>query len=221
MGIFSRLTDIINSNINALLDKAEDPQKMIRLIIQEMEETLVEVRSTSARVIADRKDIERKLARLSKEADEWDAKARLALSKDREDLAKAALAEKNALNEEIAHAEADFAQFDEQLQQLDTEIHQLQAKLNDAKTKQKSLVMRAKTTESRLNARRQTNRDALDRAFSRFDAYERRIDDMESEMEAMDLGSDEKTDLAKEIAGLESNDKLEEELARLKEEMNK
>ena len=137
MGIFSRLNDIINSNLNSILDRAEDPEKMIRLIIQEMEETLVEVRSSSARVIADKKDAQRRLGRLEAEAEDWEAKARLALEKGREDLARAALGEKQGLLDEIKIVEQEFNALDDHLAHLSEEIGQLQTKLNDAKAKQK------------------------------------------------------------------------------------
>lgn len=113
MSIFSRLSDIINSNLNSILDRAEDPEKMIRLIIQEMEETLVEVRSSSARVIADKKDVQRRLGRLRNDADDWEAKARLAVGKNREDLARAALAEKQAITDEVTAVEQEFNALDD------------------------------------------------------------------------------------------------------------
>src|SRR5271166_432807 len=91
MGIFSRISDIINSNINAILDRAQDPEKIIRLIIQEMEDTLVEVRSSAVKTIAEKRELERKVAALTQERDDWQNKAELALTKDREDLAKGAL----------------------------------------------------------------------------------------------------------------------------------
>jgi len=219
MGIFSRLTDIINSNLNSLLDRAEDPQKMIRLIIQEMEETLVEVRSSSARVIADKKEAQRRLDRVHAETEEWEKKARLALEKGREDLARAALAEKQSLAEEEAIIEQEFKALDDHLAQLSEEIGQLQQKLNDAKAKQKALLMRHKTVSSRMKAKRQLHRETLQDAFEKFEHYERRMDNMESEVEAMDLGREGKHQLADEIDSLAQDDSINAELERLKADM--
>lgn len=217
MGIFSRLTDIINSNLNALLDRAEDPQKMIRLIIQEMEETLVEVRSSSARVIADRKDAQRRLERVHKDIDDWEAKAKLALSKGREDLARAALAEKQSLADEADILGRECTALDDHLTQLSEEIGQLQQKLNDAKAKQKALVMRQQTVSTRLKTRQQLHREHLQDAFEKFEHYERRMDSMESELEAQDLGRGR--GLAEEIDSLAEDDAVNAELERLKADL--
>ena len=220
MGIFSRMTDIINSNLNSLLDQAEDPEKMIRLIIQEMEDTLVEVRSSSARVLADRKGAARKLEQVQAEADSWEEKARLAISKGREDLARAALQEKRAIEEEVAVVEAELKATDEHIAQLNVEVAQLQQKLTDAKAKQKALMMRSKTVESRIKVKRQMHREALDNAFQRFDHFERRMDTLESQLESMDVGRDVPPDLASEINSLEEDERINDELARLKSEMH-
>lgn len=221
MGIFSRMTDIINSNINAMLDQAEEPEKMVRLIIQEMEDTLVEVRSSSVRVIADRKAAARRLDQVKEEADRWDAKARLAINKEREDLARAALLEKGAIEEEVAVVEAELEATDEHIAQLNLEVAQLQQKLDDARAKQKALAMRSKTVESRIKVKRQIQREAVDDAFQRFDRFERRMDTLESQLEAMDIGRDVPPDLAAQINALEDNEKINDELARLKTEMGK
>jgi phage shock protein A len=218
MGIFSRMTDIINSNITSILDQAEDPQKMIRLIIQEMEDTLVEVRSSSARVLAERKAAERRRQQVRDDIQSWEAKARLAVSKGREDLARAALQEKQIIEQELAAVETELAATDEHIEQLNEEIGQLQQKLTDARAKQKTLVMRSKTVESRIKVKRQMHREALDEAFARFDQFERRMDNMEGQLEAMDLGRDV-SDLAGEIDSLVEDEKINEELARLKREM--
>ena len=220
MGVFSRMTDIINSNISALLDQAEDPEKMIRLIIQEMEDTLVEVRSSSARVLADRKAAARRLDQVRAEAQSWEDKAKLAIDKGREDLARAALQEKRAIEEELAIVEGELTATDEHIAQLKDEVAQLQQKLTDAKSKQKSLLMRTKTVESRIKVKRQMHREALDNAFQRFDHFERRMDNLESQLEVMDVGRDVHPDLAAEINALEEDDRINAELARLKAEMS-
>jgi phage shock protein A len=219
MGIFSRMTDIINSNINSLLDQAEDPEKMIRLIIQEMEDTLVEVRSSSARVLADRKAAARRLEQVQNEARSWEDKARLAISKGREDLARAALQEKHEIEDEVAAVEAELSATDEHIEQLNTEVAQLQQKLTDAKAKQKALMMRGKTVESRIKVKRQMHREALDDAFQRFEHFERRMDNLESQLESMDIGRDVPADLATEINALAEDERISDELERLKTEL--
>ena len=217
MGIFSRMSDIINSNISALLDSAEDPEKMIRLIIQEMEDTLVEVRSSSARVLADRKTAERKRGQIALEAAGWEEKAKLAISKGREDLARAALQEKRIIEQELEVVGAELTATDDHIDQLNEEISQLQQKLSDAKAKQKALLMRSKTVESRMAVKRQVNRSELDQAFNKFDKFERRMDNLEGELEAMDLGRE--GGLAAEIEALQQDEWLSEELDRLRESM--
>ncbi len=220
MSIFSRMADIINSNISSMLDKAEDPQKMIRLIIQEMEETLVEVRSSSARVIADKKTATRALTRMQDEVDGWEEKAKLAISKGREDLARAALAEKQLADAEAAAISTDLGALDEQLDHLNEEVSQLQQKLNDAKAKQKTLMLRHKTVNDRMKVKRQIHRDALDEAFVKFEKFERRMDDMEGQVESMDVGRGGKPDLATEIDSLADEEKINDEMARLKAEVS-
>jgi phage shock protein A len=216
MGIFSRMTDIINSNVNAMLDQAEEPEKMVRLIIQEMEDTLVEVRSSSARVLADRKEAARRLEQVRNEATSWEDKARLAITRGREDLARAALQEKRAIEEEVSVVEAELAATDEHIAQLNNEVSQLQQKLDDARVRQKSLTMRSKTVESRIKVKRQIHREALDDAFNRFERFERRMDTLESQLEAMDMGRTVPPDLAAQISALQDDDRINDELERLK-----
>jgi phage shock protein A len=219
MGIFSRMTDIINSNINSLLEQAEDPEKMIRLIIQEMEDTLVEVRSSSARVLADRKAAARRLEQVQAEAETWEEKAKLAISKGREDLARAALQEKYEIEDEVAGVAAELQATDEHISQLSEEVAKLQQKLTDAKAKQKALMMRSKTVESRIKVKRQMHREALDGAFQRFEHFERRMDNLESQLESMDIGREVPADLAAEINALAEDERISGELERLKTEL--
>lgn len=217
MGIFSRFTDIINSNINAMLDKAEDPSKMIRLIIQEMEETLVEVRSASARIIADKKEASRRLARLDEELLGWENRAKLAINKGREDLARAALAEKANVVEEKAIVGRELEALEDHLSTLNNEVAQLQVKLDDARAKQKAMIMRAQTVEHRYKIKRQLHSNNMDNAFAKFEKFERRLDDLEGQVESYDLG---RKDLASEIDELQNDDNINAELEKLKQEMN-
>jgi phage shock protein A len=216
MGIFSRFTDIINSNINNLLDKAEDPAKMVRLIIQEMEDTLVEVRSSSAKTLADKKELTRQVSRLEQDAEQWQEKAELALNKDREDLARAALMEKKKSSESAQALVDELIHTDEHLSKLQDEISQLQDKLSDAKARQKAIVIREKSASSRLKVKENLHSTRVNDALNRFDHYERKVDDIEAAVESYDLGS---KSLADEIAGLASDEKVDEELAQLKAKM--
>jgi phage shock protein A len=216
MGIFSRFTDIINSNINSILDKAEDPEKMVRLIIQEMEETLVEVRTQSAKLIADKKELGRRVERLHLEAEDWESKAEVALGKGREDLARAALKEKSLAEEAMMARETNLEVIDINLDKLSGDIGLLQQKLVDAKARQKALIVRSRTAQSRMGVKRQLHDVDIDEAMSRFDRYERKIDDLEGEVEAYDLG--QKT-LSDEIGDLENDERIDEALARLKAKM--
>ena len=214
MGIFSRFSDIVNANINAVLEKAEDPEKIIRLMIQEMEDTVVEIRSAAAKCIADRKELGRHIEHLEREHEEWARRAELAVRRDREDLARAALAEKQAISDRVEHMKVEMGNLEGQLDKFNADITQLQAKLNDAKTRQRSIVIRHKTATSQLSARKHIHSDKLDEMLYRFETAEQRIDRVESEAEAIDMGRG-KT-LAEEIEGLEDNDRVEAELAELK-----
>jgi phage shock protein A len=214
MGIFTRFSDIVNSNINAILDKAEDPEKIVRLMIQEMEDTLVEVRSAAARSIADKKDLNRKLATVERERDEWDSKAELAVRKGREDLAKAALVEKSRASSAAEAIKADYNAVDEGLTKLNEDISRLEAKLKDAKQRQKALIARHKTANSRLAARQKIHDYKIDDAMVRFEQYTKRIDDVEGRIEAYDMGLPK--DLNHEFAGLEAEESVERDLDALK-----
>jgi phage shock protein A len=216
MSIFSRLSDIINSNITSLLDKAENPEKMIRMVIQEMEETLVEVRSGTAKVIAEKKTLSRRAEQLKKQARDWESKAELALSKGREDLAKAALMEKSNITASVEITEKDLHKLDETLDKLSSEIEQLQAKLNDARARQKTIVIRTKATESRLDVNRQLNNYTIDNAMDKFEYYEKKIDQMEGQMDSAHL---EKRGLQNEFDELEKEESIDRELEELKNKL--
>ena len=215
MGIFSRFSDIVNSNINALLEKAEDPEKMVRLIIQEMEDTLVEVRSAAARAIADRKQLERRLVAARREVEDWSRKAELAVRKGRDDLARAALAEKAQAEQRSKTLEEQGAQIEDALARLNDDMTRLQEKLADAKARQKAMVVRQRTAGHQLEMRRQLHESKIDDALLRFEQFERKLEDAEGRVEAYDLG--QRKDLGREFAGLEADESVEAELAALKQ----
>ncbi|CAH2601001.1 phage shock protein A [Rhodovastum atsumiense] len=214
MGIFSRLTDIVNSNINAILARAEDPEKIIRLIIQEMEDTLVEVRSSAVRTIAEKKELERRAEQLRREQEEWQRKAELALIRNREDLARGALHAKARVGQALATIEQQLPQIVEGLARQNDDIAKLQAKLADAKARERTLVARHNTATTRLKVRTRLYDERITDAFARFEQVERTLDEMEGRVEAFDLGR--KKDLHTELADLEADAGVDDELRQLK-----
>ena len=215
MGIFSRTRDIIAANVTDLLDKAEDPAKMIRMIILEMEETLVEVRASAARTIADQKELRRQIQKLDTVQGNWLEKAELALSKDREDLAKAALTEKQKAADLAEQLNEEIALLDESLKASEADIAKLQAKLREARVRQNGLVTRLESANNRAKMREMYAGPKIDDAFSRFELLERRVDYAEGRADAAGMGAAPKT-LDEEIAELRSSDKVDAELAALK-----
>jgi len=220
MGIFSRTRDIIAANFNDLLEKAEDPAKMIRLIIMEMEETLVEVRASAARTIADQKEMRRQIARLEKVQEGWTEKAELALSKGREDLAKAALHEKQKASEVADQLHREIGELDDALKASEEDINKLQAKLREARARQNSIVTRLESAHQRARMREMYAGARADEAFARFELLERRVDLAEGRAEAAAMGAAPKS-LEEEIAELRAADKVDAELAALKERLGK
>lgn len=214
MGVFSRLSDIVNSNINHMLERAKDPEKIIRLIIQEMEDTLVEVRSNSVRFIAEKKDLERRIGQLRAEAEEWQRKAELAIQKDREDLARGALAAKARIAETLKALEQELVAIDDALAKQSEDLARLQEKLADAKAREKALATRASVATSRLKMRGHIHDDRMTDAFARFDQVERSLDELEGRVESYDLGRSKS--LKDEFVDLESDIGVEDELAKLK-----
>ncbi|MGL6311381.1 phage shock protein PspA [Aeromonas veronii] len=209
------MADIINSNLTALLDKAEDPQKMVRLIIQEMEDELVKERSNLARFLASQKEIGRQVARHQERVDEWQAKAELALTKGREDLARAALIEKKKQTELSETLYREQQAVDSGIEKLGEEIRQLEAKLEDARARQKAMAIRTEAASSRLNVQSQVARGESQAVVSKFERMERRIDEMEARA---DLGQSDKA-LAQQFAELEVDDQISKELEAMRQKL--
>lgn len=215
MGVFSRLSDIINSNLNAMLDKAEDPEKIVRLIIQEMEDTLVEVRSRAARAIADKKEVERKKAEFVGRVNEWESKAELAIAKGRDDLAKGAIAAKRKAQEMVDLFDKEFQAIDKSLEKANDDLAKLQAKLKEAKAKQRSLEIRRTAASDSVRINRQVYDGRIDEAMARYERYERRIDELEAEAESYVLGRPKS--LEEEFKELEAEDGVNAEFEALKQ----
>lgn len=217
MGIFSRMGDIINSNLNAMIDKAEDPEKIARLIIQEMEDTLIEVRTDAARNIAERKELSRKAEEYSDRAGEWGAKAELALSKDREDLARGALSAKQQAEAMAEVVKKEMKILDEAVDKADSDLSKLQTKLDEAKAKHKALMMRGNVARGQIKMRTVLKDSKVEDALARYQRMERKVDDLEAQVESYDLGAGQS--LESQFAELEANDAVEDELSALKERL--
>ena len=222
MGIFSRTRDIIAANFNDMLDQADDPSKMIRMIILEMEETLVEVRASAARTIADQKEMHRKTVQLDKLQADWSEKAQLALSKDREDLARAALVERKKAADLSDELKEEITVLDDALRAYEQDIAKLQGRLREARSRQTAIAARLESAENRVKLRSLMSNERTDEALARFDQLERRVDYAEGRADALSLSSDNgKASLADEIAALEGADAIDDELAAMKKALGK
>jgi len=214
MGIFTRVRDIINSNINAMLDKAEDPEKLVKLMIREMEDTLVEIKANCAGAMASKKKIQREMEGLLDMAKKWDGKAALAVDKGREDLAREALVEKRRFVERAEAVEEELEQTKALIAQYQSDIMQLEDKLGAAREKQRVLVQRHRHAQDKKRAQKDIRRFDSSDALRRFDLFEERIDRMEAEADLVNYGR--KPTLDDEFAALEGDEEIERELAELK-----
>ena len=220
MGIFSRTRDIIAANFNELLEKADDPEKMIRMIIFEMEETLVEIRASAARTIADQKEMHRHTVKLDRLQADWADKAQLALSKDREDLARAALVEKKKAVDMAEQLKTEITVLDDALRAYELDIEKLQTRLREARSRQSAIAVRLESAENRVKLRTLLASERVDEAMARFDQLERRVDYAEGRADALGLAEGTKPSLAEEINALAGADKIDEELEAMKAALN-
>ena len=219
MKVFKRMADILNANIHSMLDKAEDPPKMVRMIIHEMNDTLVKVRMTAAKAIADRKEITRHLESKRAEAADWERKAEYAVRRERDDLARGALAERRRCEQDVEHLERDLVVSDEVETKLRNDIATLEGKIAEAKARQRSILARAQTARVQRGVRRQLSRHNIDEIMVGFEQYERMIDDLEGQVESYQ--SSESMTLHEEFQTIEQDEKLDEELRNLKSRMKR
>ncbi|HDQ39612.1 MAG TPA: phage shock protein A [Desulfonatronum sp.] len=225
MGIFTRFRDIISSNINAMLDKAEDPEKLLRLMIQEMEETLVELKAACAAAMASTLKVRREWEQIAAKAESWHAKAGIAVAKGREDLAREALLEKRALNAKAQRLAEELHENEGIIEGYKTDIETLEEKLNAAREKQRLLVQRHRRAQGKKRAQGDLRRVQANSAMLRFDEFEQRIDRLEAEADL--AGPWPRTDadrsereppftLEEKFAMLEVDEGIEQELEALR-----
>ena len=214
MSIFSRFRDIVNSNINSMLDQAEEPEKLVRLMIQEMEDTLIDLKASCAGAIAARKKVGRSFDDLTSRAANWESKAKLAIQKGREELAREALMEKRRVSEGVSSLEKETMQLDEVIRNYQTDITQLEEKLTSAREKQRVLVQRHIHAQHKTRAQEQIRRSETSDALLRYEQFEARVERMEADAELINYGR--KPSLEEQFAQLERDEEIEKELAALK-----
>jgi phage shock protein A len=214
MGIFTRFRDIISSNINAILDKAEDPEKLIKLMIREMEDTLVEIKAACAGAMASSKKVQRQLDSLHDHIQFWDEKAALAVKKGRDNLAREALVEKRRYTHRLDGLENELTEHNLLIEQYQDDIRQLEDKLKSARDKQRMLVQRHIHANQKRQAQEEIRRVDSSEAMMKFDELENRIERMESEADLVNFGK--KTALEAEFDTLGVDEEIEKELQALK-----
>lgn len=214
MGIFTRFRDIVSSNMNSMLDRAEDPDKMIKLMIREMEDTLIEIKSSCAGVIASRKKVQRKLDEILERMRLWAQRAELAVSKGRDDLAREALLEKRRFEELGDSLDRESSGHTDLIQQYQDDITELEAKLSSAKEKKRVLAQRHRKAQNKKRAQEDIRRMDSSDTMSRFDHLESRIERMEAEADLVNYGKNQTVD--EEFDGLATDDEIEKELAKIK-----
>lgn len=214
MGIFTRFRDIVSSNMNSMLEKAEDPEKMIKLMIHEMEDTLIELKSSCAGVIAGRKKIERKAEEITDKRNLWADRAELAVNKGRDDLAREALTEKRRYSQVAESLDNEINEHSGLIEQYKEDIVELENKLNNAKEKKRTLIQRHKRANGKKRAQEEIRRSNSSDTMVRFDKLESRIEQMEAEADLVNIKR--KPTLEEHFEDLATDDEIENELAKMK-----
>ena len=219
MGIFNRVNDVIQANIVAMLDKAEDSEKLLNLMLTEMQEALNECRSTAAALLCEEKNIKRQISNKQQALTNWQLKAEHAIAKNRDDLAKSALAEKHTVEKNIECLQTQLETLQQSIVKITEDCERLQQKMTQAKAKQAQLVKRENVVEARAKINTQLQSDKVATALSRFEQVERRVESVESQVEAYEL-TDTASNTAMQIESLVKNEKIDAELASLKASLN-
>ena len=214
MGIFTRFTDIVSANINAMLDRAEDPEKLIKLMIREMEDTLVELKSSCAGTIASQKKVFRLLEETCDKEAFWDQKAALAVSKGRDDLARQALLEKRRFSQRCEAVEQELTELKSIVGQYQDDIQELENKLKSAREKQRMLVQRHIRAQRKKKAHQEIRRMDSAQVMQRFDEMESNIERMEAEADLVNFGR--KSNVEAAFEELTADDEIERQLTELK-----
>ena len=219
MGIFNRVNDVIQANIVAMLDKAEDSEKLLNLMLTEMQEALNECRSTAAALLCEEKNIKRQISNKQQALTNWQLKAEHAIAKNRDDLAKSALAEKHNVEISIECLQTQLETLQQSIVKITEDCERLQQKMTQAKAKQAQLVKRENVVEAKAKINTQLQSDKVATALSRFEQIERRVESVESQVEAYEL-TDTASNTAMQIESLVKNEKIDAELASLKASLN-
>lgn len=215
MSIFNRVNDVIQSNIAAMLDKAEDPEKLLNLMLSEMQEALNECRSTAAALLCEEKTLKRQIAQKQKDLTLWQTKAELAVAKNRDDLAKSALVEKQRVDEQIVAKNTQLNTLKESIEKITADCERLQQKMAQAKSKQAQLIKRHDIVAAREKVNMQLHSDNVANALSRFEVIEQKVEGIEAQVDAYELTNTAQSN-AEQIESLVKNEKIDAELARLK-----
>ena len=214
MGIFTRFKDIIASNISSMLDNAEDPEKLIKLMIREMEDTLIEIKSSCASTIAEQKKVERIFDGMVAKENFWVKKAKLAVEKGKDNLARQALQQKRIYAQKAETVEEELMELGSIVDQYRNDIEELENKLKSAREKQRILVQRHIRAKSKKNAQEEIRRADSIEIMQKFETLENHIERMEAEADLVNYGRP--ATLEDEFDALEADDDIEAELDKLK-----